>query len=161
MTTANKNKGNPSVYKIKGKDSISEPIIYIDVTWWHTHVRAITISTEFIPGGRCLMLVKMLTRTAPGPSLKASSLSLFELEFMSLGSSALLAETLFPSAWPFGRLPLLGSCDAPPSSLEPFSRGAESETPCASSLGSRGISSAKYSVTDIQNKRNTCRMEIT
>uniref|UniRef100_A0A0A9DZ32 Sut2 n=1 Tax=Arundo donax TaxID=35708 RepID=A0A0A9DZ32_ARUDO len=72
-----------------------------------------TISTECIPGGRCLMLVKMLTKTAPGPSLKTSPLSLFMLEFTSVKSSAVeLGETLFPSAWPLGRLSLFDSCNA-------------------------------------------------
>jgi hypothetical protein len=97
------------------------------------------------------MLVKIFTKTAPGPSLKTSTFSLFELE-----SSALeLAGTLLPSVWPLGSAPLRGSFDALLSSLEPFRRGAESDNRCAS-VGSSGISSAKYRVTDIQNKRNTC-----
>ena len=37
-----------------------------------TQLRAITISTECIAGGKCLKLVNKLTITAPGPSLKTS-----------------------------------------------------------------------------------------
>ena len=69
------------------------------------------------------------------------------------------ADTLFPSTWTLGNLSLFGSFNARASSLEPFSRGVESDSPCAS-FGSSGISSAKYRVTDIQNKRNTCKIQL-
>jgi len=82
------------------------------------------------------MLVKMLTKTAPGPSLKTPPLSVLGFAFVN-SSVLLLADTLFPSTWPLGNLSLFGSFDAWASSLEPFSRGAKSDSPCAS-FGSSG-----------------------
>lgn len=123
----------------------------------HTQVRAMTRSTECIPGGRCLMLVKMLTKTAVGPSSRASICPLSlpcpkstEASVLALSSIILILEL-----WPLSNFSHLACNDRCWYCSGSFNRGEESDKCCAG-FGSSGISLAKYRVTSIQNVRNTC-----
>lgn len=123
----------------------------------HTQVRAITRSTEYIPGGKCLKLVKSFTKTAPGPSLNASISSFFALRSkfdgsLELALSAIKSTDNFSPFSSFGEFvgdPLWPCC------CLSFSRGAPSEN-CCIGFASRGTSLAKYRVTNVQNIRKIC-----
>ena len=124
----------------------------------HAQVRAITRSTECIAEGKCLKLVKMWTKTAPGPSLKASTWSLSILELNSTWLLELALPTTMPISdfWSFCNFHNSAFDNPWPCCWSSFSRREESAN-SRTGVASSGTSSVKYSHKRTKHEEGLCK----